>query len=69
MADLKRVPENIKEKNFLKIDIPETRIPNGRIIFQLNKLNFRFYDFGSFLFEKLINFTVCGAKRVAIIRG
>lgn len=66
VTDQKRVRDKIKERNFLKVDFPETRVPNGRIIFQLNEFNFRFYDSGSFLFEKSINFTLCGAKRVAI---
>jgi len=69
VTELQLVREKIKERNIIKVDIPETRVPNGKIIFQIQDFNFRFTDAARFLFNQALSFTLYGARRVAISGG
>lgn len=59
----------IKERNLIKVDIPETNVHRGKVIFEIKEINFRFFDSETPLFADPINFTLAGPRRVAISGG
>lgn len=57
----------LREKNEIQIDLPETAVHSGKIILKIDRFNFRYEHSPHFLYQKPISFDLVGPKRVGIL--
>jgi len=55
-----------RERNIINVDMPQTAVPNGKLLLEAEKLNFRYPGTSAFLFGEPLNFSVSGPERLAI---
>ena len=64
--ELKHLKSQVKERNQIQIDIPETWVHARKEILEIKDFNFRFADSSSTLFPRPISFHLIGASRAQI---
>ena len=61
-----QVKAQIKETNLIRIDLPDTVVPQRKEILQIEGFNFKYPGASRFLFSKPIDFILMGPQRVRI---
>ena len=64
--DFRAVWEETKKESFFALSLPETSIPEGKLIMELESFNFRYHDQEQNLWTENLDFVVKGPRRWAL---
>jgi ATPase subunit of ABC transporter with duplicated ATPase domains len=64
--ELSYLKKQVKEKNQIQIDIPETEVHSKKELLEIQDFNFRFQGSEKFLYPRSINYCLAGPKRVSL---
>lgn len=56
----------VRERNVIKVDMPRTAVPNGKLLVTAKELNFQYPGAGTPLFNEALSFFIAGPERLAI---
>jgi len=63
---LKSARSLVRERNLINVDMPQTAVPNGKLLVQAKTLNFQYPGTGDFLFHEPLDFYIAGPERLAV---
>lgn len=63
---LKSVRSLIRERNIVNVDMPQTEVPNGKLLVEAKELNFRYPQASAFLFTEPLSFSIAGPERLSM---
>ncbi|MFA6582891.1 MAG: ABC-F family ATP-binding cassette domain-containing protein [Elusimicrobiaceae bacterium] len=55
-----------RERNSINVDMPDTAVPDGKLLIEMKDFNFRYPGAGGFLFAEPLSLSLAGPKRLAI---
>lgn len=65
-ANFKEVYEGIKQEDVIGFELPETSLPEGKLVFELDNINVRFPGKGQNLWASPVSLIMKGPKRLAL---
>ena len=65
-AELNHYRNQVREKNIIQIDVPETTVHSSKAILEMKEFNYKFSGSNSFLFLNPLSFSLVGPQRVEI---